>query len=135
MIGELHKAAVVAESVAAAERFYTEVLGLEVAERIPSGTAEDYVMLRAGSTTLELMPQAAMGTAPGFHHLSFKVADVDAAAAALRAQGVTYGKGTVRRPAGAAAGVLSRAGRRPAATLSARLTTSLEQEDHQQWHS
>ena len=52
MIGELHKAAVVAESVAAAERFYTEVLGLEVAERIPSGTAEDYVMLRAGSTTL-----------------------------------------------------------------------------------
>ena len=92
MIGELHKAAVVAESVAAAERFYTEVLGLEVAERIPSGTAEDYVMLRAGATTLELMPQAAMGVAPGFHHLSFKVADVDAAAAALRTQGVRMEK-------------------------------------------
>ena len=92
MIGELHKAAVVAESVAAAERFYTEVLGLEVAERIPSGTDEDYVMLRAGSTTLELMPQAAMGVAPGFHHLSFKVADVDAATAALKAQGVSMEK-------------------------------------------
>ena len=88
MIGELHKAAVVAQSVAAAERFYTEVLGLEVMERFPSGTGEDYVFLQAGSTILELMPQAAMGVAPGFHHLSFKVPDVDAAAAALTAQGV-----------------------------------------------
>jgi methylmalonyl-CoA/ethylmalonyl-CoA epimerase len=95
MIGELHKAAVVAESVADAERFYTDVLGLVVTERIPSGTAaddEDYVMLRAGSTTLELMPRKAMGVAPGFHHLSFRVDDVDAAAATLLGQGVTLEK-------------------------------------------
>ena len=95
MIGELHKAAVVAESVADAERFYTDVLGLVVTERIPSGTAaddEDYVMLRAGSTTLELMPRKAMGVAPGFHHLSFRVDDVDAAAATLLEQGVTLEK-------------------------------------------
>lgn len=92
MIGELHKAAVVTESVAAAERFYTEVLGLEVSERIPSGSGEDYVLLRAGRTLLELMPQEAMGTAPGFHHLSFRVADVDAAAAALTAHGVAMEK-------------------------------------------
>lgn len=91
MIGDLHKAAVVVDSVADAQRFYTGVLGLTVTERIPSGTGaddEDYVMLRAGSTTLELMPQKAMGSASGFHHLSFRVGDVDASAAALREQGV-----------------------------------------------
>lgn len=91
MIGDLHKAAVVVDSVADAQRFYTEVLGLTVTERISSGSGaddEDYVMLRAGSTTLELMPQKAMGTASGFHHLSFRVGDVDASAAALREQGV-----------------------------------------------
>ena len=95
MIGELHKAAVVVDSVAEAERFYTGMLGLAVTERIPSGTAaddEDYVMLGAGSTTLELMPRKAMGVAPGFHHLSFRVDDVDAAAVALREQGVTLEK-------------------------------------------
>ena len=95
MIGELHKAAVVVDSVAEAERFYTGTLGLAVTERIPSGTAaddEDYVMLGAGSTTLELMPRKAMGVAPGFHHLSFRVDDVDAAAVALREQDVTLEK-------------------------------------------
>ena len=100
MIGELHKAAVVTENVAVAERFYTGVLGLEVCERIPSGSGEDYVMLRAGSTLLELMPQAAMGVAPGFHHLSFKVADVDAAAAALTARGVAMEKEPFNAEAG-----------------------------------
>ena len=90
MIGDLHKAAVVVRSVAEAEQFYTEVLDLTVTERIPSGTDaddEDYVMMDAGSATLELMPQKAMGVAPGFHHLSFRVDDVDAAAAALRGRG------------------------------------------------
>ena len=100
MIGELHKAAVVAQNVAAAERFYTEVLGLTVTERIASGTDEDYVMLRAGSTTLELMPQQAMGVAPGFHHLSFRVEDVDAAAAALRDRGVVLEKEPFDAPGG-----------------------------------
>ena len=103
MIGDLHKAAVVAERVADAERFYTEVLGLSVTERIASGTEEDdedYVMLRAGSTTLELMPQKAMGVAPGFHHLSFRVSDVDAAAAALREQGVTLEQEPFDAPGG-----------------------------------
>ena len=100
MIGDLHKAAVVAESVADAERFYTEVLGLTVTERIASGTDEDYVMLRAGSATLELMPQKAMGVAPGFHHLSFCVSDVDAAAAALGEQGVTLEKEPFDAPGG-----------------------------------
>ena len=91
MIGNLHKAAVVVDSVAEAERFYTEVLGLTVTERIASGTDEgdeDYVMLDAGQATLELMPQRAMGVPPGFHHLSFRVRNVDAAAATLREQGV-----------------------------------------------
>lgn len=103
MIGDLHKAAVVVQSVADAERFYTEVLGLTVTERIPSGADaddEDYVMLGAGSTTLELMPQKAMGVAPGFHHLSFRVDDVDAAAAALRKQGVTVEKEPFDAPGG-----------------------------------
>ena len=103
MIGDLHKAAVVVESVAEAERFYTEVLGLTVTERIPSGTDkddEDYVMLGAGATTLELMPQKAMGVAPGFHHLSFRVGDVDAAAAALREPGVALEKEPFDAPGG-----------------------------------
>ncbi len=100
MIGELHKAAVVVDSVAAAERFYTKVLGLTVRERIASGTAEDYVMLQAGSTTLELMPQEAMGVAPGFHHLSFRVPDVDAAANTLRDRGVTLEKEPFDAPGG-----------------------------------
>jgi len=103
MIGDLHKAAVVVDHVADAERFYTEVLGLTVTERIPSGTGaddEDYVMLHAGPATLELMPRKAMGVAPGFHHLSFRVADVDAAAAALRERGATMEKEPFDAPGG-----------------------------------
>ena len=46
------------------------------------------------------MPQAARGVAPGFHHLSFRVHDVDAAAAALRDRGVTLEKEPFDAPGG-----------------------------------
>ena len=91
MVRVIHKIAIVTDDIEAAVRFYTEKLGLTVAERFPSGEAdedEDYVFLDAGGITLELMPAAAVDEPPGFHHISFRVDDIDGAVEELDQQEV-----------------------------------------------
>lgn len=73
----------------AAQRFYTEVLGLEQSvdyERIPAGEFE------AGNLTLQVMDAAAIGRefSPRPHPLALHVDDVAAARAELEAQGVAF---------------------------------------------
>lgn len=105
------------------EWFYTEALRLTVFGRIPSGTGaddEDYVLLRSGSTALEMMLRNAIGVAPAFHHPSSRV-DVDAAAAALRARGVTLEKDPFDAAGNLRLGVLPRSRRTAAANASTRI--------------
>lgn len=88
MINRLHKIAVVTEDVEGAVRFYTRTLGLEVLERFPTPEGEDFVFLKAGDTILELMPKKVMKTEVGFHHISFRVEDMDASVRELKEKGV-----------------------------------------------
>lgn len=88
MIGNIHKIAVVSDDIEGAVRFYTETLGLTELERFPNEDDEDFVFLKAGNIILELMPQKTMQADVGFHHISFKVGNVDASAGDLEAAGV-----------------------------------------------
>jgi catechol 2,3-dioxygenase-like lactoylglutathione lyase family enzyme len=92
MASRIHKIALVTDDVEGAVRFYTQTLGLEVAERFPSEGDGDYVFLRAGDIILELMPSKSMQAPEGFHHISFKVDSVDASAQELRDKGVPMAK-------------------------------------------
>jgi glyoxylase I family protein len=81
------------------ERFYTRHFGFHRARVFNAGTPREFVMLRLGSTCLELFQAAAEvrgGTASeagvGFKHLAFEVPDLDAALAALRADGIKTDK-------------------------------------------
>ena len=78
MIHKIHKIALVTDDVEGSVKFYTETLGLEVIERFPVEDDEDYVFLKAGDMTLELMPKKSMEAEEGFHHISFRVDNVDA---------------------------------------------------------
>jgi len=88
MINRIHKIALVTGDVEGAVRFYTETLGLEVAERFPTEDDEDFVFLKAGDITLEIMPKKTMAAEEGFHHISFHVDSVDGSAAELGEKGV-----------------------------------------------
>ena len=73
----------------AAQRFYTETLGLEQSVdygKIPAGEFE------TGNLTLQVMDAASVGRefAPRPHPLALHVDDVDAARAELEAQGVAF---------------------------------------------
>ena len=96
----IHKIALVTDDVEESVRFYTEKLGLEVSERFPVEDDEDYVFLRAGSITLELMPAKSAGQPAGFHHLAFAVDDIEETTDELRQRGVTI----VKEPFDAGAG-------------------------------
>ena len=88
MINNIHKIAVVSDDIERAVRFYTGTLGLTELERFPNQDDEDFVFLKAGNIILELMPQKTMQADVGFHHISFKVGNVDASAGDLEAAGV-----------------------------------------------
>lgn len=88
MIDNIHKIAVVSDDIEGAVRFYTETLGLTELERFPNDDDEDFVFLKAGKIILELMPQKTMQADVGFHHISFKVGNVDDSAGDLEAAGV-----------------------------------------------
>ena len=88
MVHKIHKVAVVTDDVEGSVAFYTEKLGMEVMERFPTEGDQDFVFLKAGDITFELMPRKTMGAPEGFHHISFKVESVDAACEELRAKGV-----------------------------------------------
>ena len=87
MVHRIHKIALVTDDVEATVRYYTETLGLEVAERFPVEGDEDFVFLQAGDITLEIMPKKTMAAEEGFHHISFRVDSVDGAAEELKAKG------------------------------------------------
>ena len=88
MINRIHKIAVVTDDIEGAVEYYTTVLGLEETERFAREDDEDFVFLKAGDITLELMPKKTMGTEVGIHHISFQVEDVDEAANDLKDKGV-----------------------------------------------
>ena len=92
VINRIHKIALVTDDVEGAVKFYTQTLGLEVMERFPNADDEDYVFLKAGDIILELMPKKTMRAPVGFHHISFRVDSVDAAAQELREEGVQMAK-------------------------------------------
>ena len=79
----------------AQERFFTKHFGFKRARVFNAGTPNEFVMLRLGATCMELF-QAASGNrtssggeqAVGFKHLAFEVPDLEAAIAALRADGI-----------------------------------------------
>lgn len=88
MINNIHKIALVTDDVEGSVRFYTGTLGLKVVERFPNEDDEDFVFLKAGDMILELMPQKTMQADVGFHHISFKVGNVDESASVLKRAGV-----------------------------------------------
>ncbi len=88
MINNIHKIALVTDDVEGSVRFYTGTLGLKVVERFPNEEDEDFVFLKAGDMILELMPQKTMQADVGFHHISFKVGNVDESASVLKRAGV-----------------------------------------------
>ena len=92
MVNRIHKIALVTDDVEGAVTFYTRTLGLEVMERFPNVDDEDYVFLKAGDIILELMPKKTMQAPVGFHHISFRVDSVNAAAEELRGNGVQMAK-------------------------------------------
>ena len=88
MINNIHKIAFVSDDIEGAVRFYTETLGLTELERFSNEDDEDFVFLKAGDMILELMPQKTMQADVGFHHVSFKVGNVDESAGELKGAGV-----------------------------------------------
>ncbi len=77
------------------EQFYTEQFGFRRCRVFKAGTPNEFIMLRLGSTCLELFSakeEAKLemaGEQPvGFTHLAFEVPDLDAAIAALHAVGI-----------------------------------------------
>ena len=92
MIHKIHKIALVTDDVEGSVKFYTETLGLEVIERFPVEDDEDYVFLKAGDMILELMPKKSMEAEEGFHHISFRVDNVDGSVQALKDKGVPIEK-------------------------------------------
>ena len=88
MVNNIYKIALVTEDVESAVQFYTETLDLEVVERFSNEDDEDFVFLKAGEITLELMPAKTMQAPPGFHHISFKVENVDNASNTLNSKAV-----------------------------------------------
>ena len=89
MLNKIHKIAVVTDDVEGAVEFYTEKLGLNVAERLPNEDDEDFVfMVDRDGFILELMPQKTMDAPLGFHHISFKEEDIYQTAAAMQENGM-----------------------------------------------
>ncbi|MHC4251963.1 MAG: VOC family protein [Planctomycetota bacterium] len=80
----------------AQEEFYARHFGFRRARTFKAGTPKEFVVLRLAQTCIELFPAgegadeaARAGPQPvGFAHLAFEVEDLDAAVAALEADGV-----------------------------------------------
>ena len=79
----------------AQEQFYTKHFGFRRARVFNPGTPGEFLMLRLGSTCIELFSapenvrnQLAKPQPIGFAHLAFAVDDLDAAVARLQADGI-----------------------------------------------
>jgi len=80
---------------AAQERFYTKLLGFRRARVFNAGTPDEFVMLRLGSTCIELfqakgLPASAQASEQplGFKHMAFEVPDIEAKVAEVSAAGI-----------------------------------------------
>ena len=88
---KIWKIALLVEDVEAAEELYSNVLGMEVIQRFPSGA----IFLDAGDVKLEIIPKKLfegddrLGV-PGVHHLSFKVDDIVKTFQELKGKGVRF---------------------------------------------
>jgi glyoxylase I family protein len=90
---EFHHVGLVCRDPAATERFYTRHFGFSRARVVPLGGGDQIVFLKAGALYLELFRATQASPAPpatgagpeypGWRHLAFKVADVDAKLAAM----------------------------------------------------
>lgn len=94
---KIWKIALLIDDMKAAEKLYTEVLGMKVIERLSLGEAGEALFLDAGNINLELIPKAAFAGEKrlgitGVHHLSFKVDNVEKTAEELKAKGVEFVK-------------------------------------------
>jgi len=76
------------------EAFFTKHFGFRRARVFSAGTPDEFIMLRLGSTCLELFQAGPAGRsarggeqAVGFKHLAFEVPDIAAAVARLHADG------------------------------------------------
>jgi len=92
---KIWKIALLIEDMKAAEKLYTEILGMKVIERLPLGDAGEALFLDAGGINLELIPKAAFAGEkrlgiPGVHHLSFQVDDIEKATQELKEKGVEF---------------------------------------------
>ena len=82
--------------VAAQEAFFSKHFGFKRSRTFKAGTPNEFIMLKLGSVRLELFPTDPAQTGNvnggeqviGFKHLAFDVPDLDAAIAALRADGI-----------------------------------------------
>jgi glyoxylase I family protein len=92
----IHHVAIIASDYARSKRFYVEVLGLQVVAEAYREARDSWKLdLRlADGTQVELFsfpappPRVSRPEACGLRHLAFRVADLDAALAHLRAHGV-----------------------------------------------
>lgn len=92
---KIWKIALLIDDMEAAEKLYSEILGMEIVERLSLGEAGEILFIDAGGVRLELIPKAAfegeerLGIT-GVHHLSFEVDDVEKAAEELKARGAEF---------------------------------------------
>ena len=95
-ITKLHHVAIICSDYACSKRFYTEVLGLPVITETYRAARDSYKLDLAlpDGSQIELFsfpgapPRPSYPEAQGLRHLAFGVADVQAAAARLQAQGI-----------------------------------------------
>jgi glyoxylase I family protein len=75
------------------EQVFTRHFGFRRARVFNAGTADEFIMLRLGSTCLELFSARESGASPGeqtvgFKHLAFEVPDLEVAIANLHTDGI-----------------------------------------------
>lgn len=96
---KLEHVGVAVESIAEARRFYEEALGLTFGgEEVLAERGLKLAFFDAGGVKIELLEglgedpisKSIENRGPGIHHICFKVADVDEAAASLRADGYEF---------------------------------------------
>lgn len=95
----IHHIALNCRNLKAQEQFYTKHFGFRRCRVFNPNTPHEFLMLRLGSTCLELFsaPDAAKSLmaaeqAVGFKHLAFEVADLDEAITRLQADGIKTDK-------------------------------------------
>ena len=84
---KLFKIGFVVENVEKEAEFFIQVFDMKLQERLhtPDG---DYILLRAGEMTIELLPHKLNpACALGFHHICFKTADVGRALHEVKEKG------------------------------------------------